>query len=179
MNGKMKVAAIAVVALSLSAGLVAGPSAVAKGPFAKCKKFKGKAKAKCIARVRRQLQGVKPTTPVTPTTPATPARSAITLTCADCAPYNAPPVFPVAHADSSNITINGVLSPPGAGSVTIRYMVGITPTIVETIPVDAAGNFTKTYTLNADDGFNNGFAADFAGDTTRTPTSSFLSFYQY
>ncbi len=179
----MKRLGIAVVALAVTAGLAVSPAASVGGPTAaptadaakkKCKK---KLKKSLIPRKckKKDVTNTLVPPPVTPAATPAPAQASIALRCVDCAPYMG---NPVARMENSNITFAGSISPAGPGTVVFEYAVGrATPRIQETIPVDATGSFSKTFTLNNNDTYTNLVTASFAGDANRTAAFAALQFY--
>ncbi len=154
------VAGLAITALVGAPVATAGPTADAAKKKCKAgfKKVKVKGKKKCVKVPAPAPAAVAPT-------PA-PAAPAITLRCVDCGFYddNGTP-HSIAHDSDSLITFAGTVSPTGRGAVTVTYDEGMngSPT-TETVAVDAAGNFSKTFELDHDDQlYTNTVSASYAG----------------
>ena len=159
------------VGLASSQGAFPAPTGVASQLTAKkCKKrHTAKARKKCF----KQLAATQPAAPPAATVQQ---QASLALRCVDCAPFGA---NPIAHQDSSTITFAGSLSPAGSGTIQFGYQPGTSGHTEESIPVDSTGAFSKTFTLNNEDTYNNQVTARFAGDATRTSAFASLTFYVY
>ena len=155
-------------AASVGVTAAAGPDAAASaGKAKKCKKLKGKAKKKCLKRLKQQQQAA--------TTPALTATTLKIECTVGCAPYQA---FPISAFNNTSVTMRATLASDSGGTpVVITYRGGAaTPTFSETLTTGAGGVVTKTHDLNNDFGYDNVFTAAFAGDATRSASSASFTY---
>ncbi len=157
-------------AASVGVTAAAGPDAAASaGKAKKCKKLKGKAKKKCLKRLKQQQQAATAPTALKPTT--------ISVACTSgCAPYL---VFPINAFNDTTVTLTATLAGDTGGTpVVVSYRGGAaTPTFTETLTTGAGGVVSKTHDLNNDFGYDNVFTASFAGDATRAASSGSLTYH--
>ncbi len=161
---------LAICGLMASASVAsASTDATAAGPAKKCKKLKGKAKKKCLKRLKKQQQQAATTPALSPTT--------LKIECTvGCAPYL---TFPINAFNDTTVTFRATLATDNGGApVVVSYRGGAaTPTFTETLTTGPGGVVTKTFDLNNDFGYDNVFTALFAGDATRSASSASLVYH--